>query len=114
MKKIARMILAPLLVVALLLTQTAPFANAMAPAKAATCGCHKTVCCCQKPAKSNSIPSPAAPARTVAQNDLQIVAAVVEQVLTGAAASRPSSFQPRSSSAACPIPLYQRNCTLLI
>jgi hypothetical protein len=112
--KFARTILAPLFALALILTQIAPFAEAMAPAQKARCGCHRAVCCCQMPANPSSSPRPAAPARTVTQNDLQIVAAVVEQIFSSAAPTRPSHFHARPSLGAAPIPLYQRDCVLLI
>ena len=112
--KIARTILAPLLAFAFLLTQTAPFADAQSPAKPAGCCCHQAACCCaQTPANPNSAPRPAAPVRIVT-HDLRIVAAVIEQMFSSAAPSRPSVFRPRPSLEASPIPLYQRNCMLLI
>jgi hypothetical protein len=114
--KVARIILGPLLALAFLLKQAAPFADAMAAARPATCGCHLAVCCCcgQTPANPNSAPRPVAPARTITQNDWQIVAAAVEQMFSSAAPSRPSSFHARPSLGAAPIPLYQRDCVLLI
>jgi hypothetical protein len=112
--KVARNILASLFALALILTQIAPFAEAMAPAQTARCGCHRTVCCCQTPANPNSTPPPAAPARSVTQNDLQIVAAVIEQVFSSAAPPLPSHFHARPSLGGAPIPLYQRDCVLLI
>jgi hypothetical protein len=113
--KVARTILAPLLALALLLTQTAFFAEAMVSAKPASCGCHRAVCCCcQTPANPQSAPRPAAPARTLTQNDWQIVAAVLHHVSSNAAPSQPSFFQLRPSLEAAPVPLYQRDCALLI
>ena len=112
--KIARTIFAPLFALALVLTQIAPFAEAMAPIRQARCGCHLAVCCCQKPAHPNPAQPPGAPARTVTQNDLQVVAAVVEQVFSSAAPPLPSHFHARPSLGGAPIPLYQRDCVLLI
>jgi hypothetical protein len=113
--KPARIILAPLLALALMLTQIAPFANASAPARPADCGCHRAVCCCcHTPAKPDSAPRPAAPVRTLTQNDWQVVAAAVEQIFSPAAPSRPSCFPVRPLMEAAPIPLYQRDCVLLI
>jgi hypothetical protein len=113
--KVARIILAPLLALALLLTQTAFFVEAMGAAKPVGCGCHKAVCCCcQTPANPQSAPRPAAPARTVTQNDWQIVAAVVEHLSSSAAQLQPSFSHLRLSLEAAPVPLYQRDCALLI
>jgi len=112
--KVARTILAPLFALALILTQIAPFAVAMSSAQPARCGCHMVVCCCQKPANPNSAPRPAAPVRTVTQNDVRIVAAVVEQVFSSPAQAQPSYFCPRPSLGIAPIPLYQRDCVFLI
>jgi len=112
--KIGRIILAPLLALALLLTQIAPFMGGPAPVKRAQCGCHLAVCCCcQTPVKPNSAPQPAPPARAIAQ-DVQIVTAVVEQIFTSATSSWPFAFHARSSLEAGAIPLYQRDCVLLI
>jgi hypothetical protein len=66
------------------------------------------------PAKPDSTPRPATPARTLTQNDWQIIAAVAEQNFPGAACSRPSPFHARLSLETAPIPLYQRDCVLLI
>jgi hypothetical protein len=112
--KLARTILAPLLALALLLTQTAFLAEAVTPAQPANCGCHKAVCCCQTPANPQSTPRPAAPARTLSQNDWQIVAAVVQNHSSSAAPSRPSCLDLLPSLVAAPVPLYQRDCALLI
>ncbi|HEV7927712.1 MAG TPA: hypothetical protein VGR14_20340 [Verrucomicrobiae bacterium] len=112
--KVARTVLAPLLALALLMSQSAFFAEAMPLAKASNCGCHKAVCCCQTPANPQSTPRPVAPARTVTQNDLQIIAAVVEHISSSAAPSRLSVPRHQASLEAAPVPLYQRDCALLI
>jgi hypothetical protein len=112
--KLSRTILAPLLALALILTQIAPFAEALSPAPQARCGCHLIVCCCQKQALPNSTPRPAAPARTVTQSDLQVVAAVLEQEFSSVAPPQPSQFHVRPSLGAAQIPLYRRDCVLLI
>jgi hypothetical protein len=112
--KVARTILAPLLALALLMSHSAFFAEAMPLAKASNCGCHKAVCCCQTPANPQSAPRPAAPARTVTQNDLQIAAAVVEYDSSSCTPSLLSFPHPRPSLEAAPVPLYQRDCALLI
>jgi hypothetical protein len=109
--KLARIILVPLFALALLLTQIAPFV--VAPARV-NCGCRLAVCCCcQTPANPNSAPQPAAPARTVTP-DLQMVATVVQQTFSSADSARLCAFHGRPSLEALPIPLYQRDCVLLI
>jgi hypothetical protein len=111
--KLARIILAPLLALALLLTQIAPLADTITTV--ANCGCHRAVCCCcQMPAKSDSAPRPAAPARTFTQNDWQVVSAVVEQNFHGVDCLRPSPFHIWLPLEAATIPLYQWDCVLLI
>src|ERR1700722_7131279 len=112
--KVARNILAPLFALALLLSQTAFFAGATTSASQSNCGCHQAVCCCQTPASPQSTPRPAAPTRTVTQTDWQVVAAIVEHVSSGAAPSRPSFPLLAPSLEAAPVPLYQRDCALLI
>jgi len=112
--KVASYILAPLLALALLISQTAFFVEAMAPAKAPHCSCHKTLCCCQTPADPQSTPRPATPARTVTQNDMRIVAAVVEYISSTAAPALLSVPRFQASIEAGPVPLYRRDCALLI
>lgn len=112
--KLGRTILAPLFALALLLTQSLPFAAVTASATQAGCGCHRAVCCCcEKAADPDSAPSPVTPVRTAAQNDLQIVTAV-EQLLFSPLPPQPSNFHASSSHRTAAIPLYRRDCVLLI
>jgi hypothetical protein len=112
--KLGRTILAPLFALALLLTQSLPFAATIASATQAGCGCHRAVCCCcEKSSDPDSAPRPATPVRTVAQNDLQIVAAV-EQILFAPLPPQPSYFHASPSQGTATIPLYRRDCVLLI
>jgi hypothetical protein len=113
--KVAMIILAPLLALAFLLTHSAPVADALAQAQRAHCGCHLAVCCCARtPAHPNSVPRPAAPARPLTQNDWPIMATVTEQMFSKAAPTRPAHLLARPRLGATPIPLYQRDCVLLI
>lgn len=112
--KIARYIAIPLFALALLLAQFAPFAQGMTRCGPAHCCCHGVACCCQTPANPNNARQPAAPNRSVTQNDLQVLAAVGEQIFSGGSTPRSSYFRAESSIDLTLIPLYQRNCALLI
>jgi hypothetical protein len=112
--KLARTILAPLLILAFVFTQSALFADGNSSAQTSNCGCHKAVCCCQAPGNPESTPRPAAPARSLNQNHWQIVAAIVEHLSSSVAPSRPFALQLQPFFKAAAVPLYQRDCALLI
>src|ERR1700761_2111804 len=110
--KFARTILAPIILLALLLTQVAPAANASFATPRASCCCHQATCCCQSQPSSKSEPVPATAARAITQSDWQIVTPESERIVS-------SDFSPRHIHehallpvAAALIPLYQRNCAL--
>jgi hypothetical protein len=78
------------------------------------CSCKKMDCCVAQPT-STPQPIPAAPARTVSQNNLQIIAMAVSLILqTPDKIAEPISFSPVSSFAVTDVPLYEWNCSYLI
>src|SRR4051812_36782506 len=89
----------------------------IAPAKSQVCGCcacKKMNCCVAQPT-STPQPVPASPARTVSQNNLQIIAAVVSLLLHAPEKSaEPISFTSFSPLHLIVVPLYELNCSYLI
>jgi hypothetical protein len=78
------------------------------------CSCKQMDCCMAQPT-STPQPIPTSPVRTVTQNNLQIIAAVVSLLLQAPEKSaEPISFPPFSSLHVTAVPLYELNCSYLI
>ena len=78
------------------------------------CSC-KQIDCCVAPPTSTSQPVPAAPARTVSQSNLQIIATVVSLLVHAPEKTgEPISFGAVSPLLVTDVPLYEWNCSYLI
>ncbi len=98
-------------------TQTVFAVQPVTPTKSQVCGCcacKKMDCCVAQPT-SVPQPVPASPVRTVSQDNLQIIAAVVSMLLPDREKiAEPISFAPFSSLHIAHVPLYEWNCSYLI
>lgn len=112
--KLARTILAPILLLVLLLAQLAPARDVSVVPSKMPCCCHQAKCCCQSQPSSNSERVPAAAARTNTQSDWQIVTAVAEHIVSNFSSPQQNPMRIQPVVAAAIVPLYQRNCALLI
>jgi hypothetical protein len=98
------------------ITQAAPPANGPAPVKPAcrNCGCPRQACCYDQGTRTTSS-APLAPVRQVSSEQLQLLAQQLANFLFNlpaeAAFSVLSRAQPSSATA---VPIYYRNCSLLI
>jgi len=83
-----------------------------APASCACPGCEKACCA----ARQHPASQPAAPARTVSQNQSVLQLAILARlvILAQTPVARFSASFPSSPLAASAVPVYQRNCSYLI
>ncbi len=112
MKKLPAIVLGLLLFWVQVFVMAQPV-KADAPAKCTCCACNQTNCCVTKSAPAQA-PLPVAPAQTVSQNLnlFSITASIAWMLPRGEAGFSPADNS--SSLVAARVPLFHRDCALLI
>jgi hypothetical protein len=92
----------------------APAAGVGRGAKTCCCSDCGAACCCVAPESPESPPVPAVPVSSSSQDLLSLAAPAASAWILPTAGARELSFSPVPARAAAGVPLYARNCALLL